>query len=217
MAEAPLAALVPTGAALARGASACASCVLRGAAAAEVLLAFDIGTHGPAGLACVRTHSPEPEYRVLPPPLVAQPEEVCAPAMPANAANAVAIATALRRCAGGGLSRFIIVVAVLSRSACKKFSGIVACGGGTASEVAPERQQLTCLNRTNGCAMNWCSATRSLHRMSHAYTVFGVVCAALLFGLAVTGCSEGPAEKAGRKIDRAVDHAGDAVRDATRK
>ena len=52
--------------------------------------------------------------------------------------------------------------------------------------------------------------------MSHAYTVFGVVCAALLFGLALTGCSEGPAEKAGRKIDRAADKVGDAVRDATK-
>ena len=52
--------------------------------------------------------------------------------------------------------------------------------------------------------------------MRNAYTVFGVVCAALLFGLAVSGCSEGPAEKAGRKIDRAVDKTGDAVRDATK-
>jgi hypothetical protein len=65
--------------------------------------------------------------------------------------------------------------------------------------------------------MKWCGAGRSLLRMRNAYTVFGVVCAALLFGLAVTGCSEGPAEKAGRKIDRAVDKTGDAVRDATRK
>jgi hypothetical protein len=52
--------------------------------------------------------------------------------------------------------------------------------------------------------------------MSHAYTVFGVVCAALLFGLALPGCSEGPAEKAGRKIDRAAEKVGDAVRDATK-
>jgi hypothetical protein len=51
--------------------------------------------------------------------------------------------------------------------------------------------------------------------MRHAYTVFGVVCAALLFGLALTGCHEGPAEKAGRKVDRAVEKTGDAVRDAT--
>jgi hypothetical protein len=35
--------------------------------------------------------------------------------------------------------------------------------------------------------------------MSHAYTVFGVVCAALLFGLALPGCSEGPAEPPGSK------------------
>ena len=51
--------------------------------------------------------------------------------------------------------------------------------------------------------------------MSHAYTVFGVICAAVLFSLALTGCHEGPAEKAGRKIDRAVEKTGDAVRDAT--
>jgi hypothetical protein len=51
--------------------------------------------------------------------------------------------------------------------------------------------------------------------MRNAYTVFGVVCAALLFGLALTGCSEGPAEKAGRKVDRAVEKTGDAIRDAT--
>src|SRR5687768_17377470 len=125
VAEAPLAALAPAapaaaGAAPLRDVSACATCVLRGAAAAEVLLAFDIGTHGPAGLACVRTHSPEPEYRVPPPPLVAQPEEVCAPAMPANAASAAAIATALRRCADGGLNRFIIIVAVLSKISLQK-------------------------------------------------------------------------------------------------
>ena len=48
--------------------------------------------------------------------------------------------------------------------------------------------------------------------MSHAYTVFGVVCAALLFGLAVTGCSEGPAEKAGEAIDRAARDVRDAVK-----
>ena len=50
--------------------------------------------------------------------------------------------------------------------------------------------------------------------MRNAYTVFGVVCAALLFGLALTGCHEGPAEKAGRKVDRAVEKTGDAIRDA---
>jgi hypothetical protein len=53
--------------------------------------------------------------------------------------------------------------------------------------------------------------------MSHAYTVFGVFCAAILFSLALTGCHEGPAEKAGRQVDRAADKVGDAVRDATRK
>ena len=58
---------------------------------------------------------------------------------------------------------------------------------------------------------------RSLVSMSHAYTIVGIVCAVLLFGLSATGCSEGPAEKAGRKVDRAVDKVGDAVRDATKK
>ena len=50
--------------------------------------------------------------------------------------------------------------------------------------------------------------------MNHAYTVFGVVCAALLFGLALTGCHEGPAEKAGRKIDNAADKAGRSIEKA---
>ena len=51
--------------------------------------------------------------------------------------------------------------------------------------------------------------------MSHLYTVLGILCAALLFGLAA--CErEGPAEKAGRSVDRAVNKAGDAVRDATK-
>jgi len=58
---------------------------------------------------------------------------------------------------------------------------------------------------------------RSLLCMSHAYTVIGIVCAALLLGLSTSGCREGPAEKAGRSVDRAVDKTGDAVRDATRK
>jgi len=52
--------------------------------------------------------------------------------------------------------------------------------------------------------------------MSHAYTVCGIICAALLFGFALTGCQDGPAEKAGRKVDRAVQDAGDAVRKATK-
>jgi hypothetical protein len=53
---------------------------------------------------------------------------------------------------------------------------------------------------------------RSLICMSHAYTVFGIFCAALLIGLA-TGCErDGPAERAGEKLDRAVKDAGDALK-----
>src|SRR3989337_2660398 len=44
---------------------------------------------------------------------------VCAPATPANAASAAAIATALRRRADGGLNR-LVIVAVLSESALQK-------------------------------------------------------------------------------------------------
>lgn len=52
---------------------------------------------------------------------------------------------------------------------------------------------------------------RSLASMSHAYTIIGIFCAALLFGLAA--CErEGPAEKAGRSVDRAVKDVGDAVK-----
>ena len=47
--------------------------------------------------------------------------------------------------------------------------------------------------------------------MSHVYTVLGIVCAALLFGLAA--CErEGPAEKAGRSVDRAAKDVSDAVK-----
>jgi hypothetical protein len=46
--------------------------------------------------------------------------------------------------------------------------------------------------------------------MSHAYTMIGLVCAALLFGLAA--CEKGPAEKAGERIDRAAKDVRDAVR-----
>jgi predicted small lipoprotein YifL len=47
--------------------------------------------------------------------------------------------------------------------------------------------------------------------MSYAYTLLGIVCAVLLFGLAA--CErEGPAEKAGRNIDRAAKDVRDAVR-----
>jgi len=49
--------------------------------------------------------------------------------------------------------------------------------------------------------------------MSHAYTVFGAICAAVLFGLALPGCHrEGPAEKAGRAVDQAAKDVRDAVR-----
>jgi predicted small lipoprotein YifL len=47
--------------------------------------------------------------------------------------------------------------------------------------------------------------------MSHAYTVIGIVCAVLLFGLAA--CErEGPVEKAGRSVDRATKDVGDALK-----
>jgi hypothetical protein len=62
-----------------------------------------------------------------------------------------------------------------------------------------------------------CGAGVACFSMSHAYTVIGIVCAALLLGLSTSGCHEGPAEKAGRSVDRAVEKTGDAVRDATRK
>jgi hypothetical protein len=49
--------------------------------------------------------------------------------------------------------------------------------------------------------------------MSHAYTIIGAMCAALLFGLAA--CErQGPAEKAGRELDRAVDKAGKQIEKA---
>lgn len=57
--------------------------------------------------------------------------------------------------------------------------------------------------------------TLLLH-MSNVYTVLGILCAALLFGLAA--CErEGPAEKAGRSVDRAAKDIGDAVKDAVKK
>ena len=47
--------------------------------------------------------------------------------------------------------------------------------------------------------------------MTYAYTVTGIVCIALLLGLAA--CErEGPMEKAGRSIDRAAKDVRDAVR-----
>jgi hypothetical protein len=47
--------------------------------------------------------------------------------------------------------------------------------------------------------------------MSHAYTILGIFCAVLLFGLAA--CErEGPMEKAGRGVDRAAKDMRDAVK-----
>ena len=47
--------------------------------------------------------------------------------------------------------------------------------------------------------------------MNLAYTVIGIVCIALLLGLAA--CErEGPMEKAGRSVDRAAKDVRDAVR-----
>jgi len=55
-----------------------------------------------------------------------------------------------------------------------------------------------------------------LYSMSNVYTVLGILCAALLFGLAA--CErEGPAEKAGRSVDRAAKDMRDAVKDAVKK
>lgn len=47
--------------------------------------------------------------------------------------------------------------------------------------------------------------------MSHAYTILGIFCAVLLFGLAA--CErEGPAERAGRDLDRAAKDVRDAIK-----
>jgi hypothetical protein len=52
---------------------------------------------------------------------------------------------------------------------------------------------------------------RNLVRMRHAYTILGIFCAVLLFGLAA--CErEGPAERAGRDIDRAAKDVRDAIK-----
>jgi hypothetical protein len=52
--------------------------------------------------------------------------------------------------------------------------------------------------------------------MNPVVTLLGILCAALLFGLAA--CErEGPAEKAGRSIDRAAKDVRDSVKDAVRK
>jgi len=68
-----------------------------------------------------------------------------------------------------------------------------------------------CLDRTMGCAERNVAVRTYSARMSHAYTIVGILCAALLFGLAA--CErEGPAEKAGRSIDRAAKDVRDAVK-----
>ena len=47
--------------------------------------------------------------------------------------------------------------------------------------------------------------------MSYVYTVIGILCCALLFGLAA--CErEGPMEKAGRSVDRAAKDVRDSVK-----
>ena len=57
---------------------------------------------------------------------------------------------------------------------------------------------------------------RTLLYMNPVITLLGILCAALLFGLAA--CErEGPAEKAGRSIDRAAKDVSDAVKDAAKK
>jgi hypothetical protein len=62
------------------------------------------------------------------------------------------------------------------------------------------------------CRRSWLFAPRAYPaRMNNAYTVLGLLCAVLLFGLAA--CErEGPAEKAGEAVDRAARDVRDAVR-----
>jgi hypothetical protein len=68
-----------------------------------------------------------------------------------------------------------------------------------------------CLFRTIAPLHVSLQRARTLSRMSHAYTLLGIFCAVLLFGLAA--CErEGPAEKAGEAIDRAAKDVRDAVR-----
>jgi len=68
-----------------------------------------------------------------------------------------------------------------------------------------------CLDRTIAPLHGLLQVARSLTRMTHAYTILGIFCAVLLFGLAA--CErDGPAEKAGRSIDRAAKDVRDAVR-----
>ena len=68
-----------------------------------------------------------------------------------------------------------------------------------------------CLDRTIAPLHGLLQRARNLPRMTNAYTILGIFCAALLFGLAA--CErDGPAEKAGRSIDRAAKDVRDAVR-----
>ncbi len=68
-----------------------------------------------------------------------------------------------------------------------------------------------CLDRTIASLHALLQRSRSLSWMSHAYTILGVFCAVLLFGLAA--CErEGPMEKAGRSVDRAAKDVRDAVK-----
>jgi hypothetical protein len=68
-----------------------------------------------------------------------------------------------------------------------------------------------CLDRTIAPLHALLQRARSLSQMSHAYTLLGIFCAVLLFGLAA--CErEGPMEKAGRSVDRAAKDMRDAVK-----
>jgi len=68
-----------------------------------------------------------------------------------------------------------------------------------------------CLDRTIAPLHVLLQPARTLSSMNNAYTILGIFCAVLLFGLAA--CErEGPAEKAGRSVDRAAKDVRDAVR-----
>ncbi len=68
-----------------------------------------------------------------------------------------------------------------------------------------------CLDRTIAALHVLLQRARTLSWMNHAYTILGIFCAVLLFGLAA--CErEGPMEKAGRSVDRAAKDVRDAVK-----
>ena len=68
-----------------------------------------------------------------------------------------------------------------------------------------------CLDRTIAALHVFIQRARTLSPMSHAYTILGIICAVLLFGLAA--CErEGPAERAGRDLDRAATDVRDAIK-----